>query len=911
MKKYIVITFLLFSISVFSQNVRLEGIVKDTTNTPLEMANVMAVNQVTKAVDAYSITNDKGKFLLNLNANSTYNVRITFLGLKTKTLTIVTKTENITQSVTLSSDATELAGVEVVREMPVSIKGDTIIYNADSFKNGTERKLEDVLKKLPGVEVNKDGEIEVEGKKVQKIMVEGKDFFDGDTKIATKNIPADALDKIQVLRNYNEVTNLKGLENNEENVAINIKLKEGKKNFWFGDMTAGIGVANEDDRHILNPKLFYYSPKYSINVIANFNNIGELPLTMQDYFKFTGGFKNMMKKGGTNFNVSSNDLGILGLRNDRAAAIDTKFGAANFSYNPSKAWTISGFGIFSANETDLQTYSKTVRTDKLLSGSSTIITENSQNISNQQNNLGLFKLSSSYVPSAKVHFDYDGLLKISNQNEKTNIVSSIFNDVHTSKKQKPFSFNQNLNYYYTLDDKNVFAFEMQHLYQEENPFYNANLFKDITIIPPPFIDLIDYNNDQNRNDINQNRFVKTNKVDAKLDYYYMVTPKSNINVTVGNTNSYQNFDSHIFQILDNGFQNDLTHSENNNDVNYAFNDAFLGLHYKFIQGKFTFNPGVSAHAYSMKNEQLGSKYKQTFYRFLPDVYALWQLKKSESLTYNFSLANNFTDINKLAEGYLVPNYNSLFRGNRSLENSLSQVHSLRYFKYNMFNFENIFANISYSMQVDAVKNKAVLTSVNQVSSAVNINSNFADETISGTGAYGRSFLRYYKANARVNLNWSKFNNIRVNPDDSEFIQTTESFIQSYTVSFSTNYKEFPNLELAYNFAVNDNFSDTFYTDAPSVKLEYYFFNAFSFTSEYTFYNNRNKSKTVQNEYDFLSANLMYQKKNSKFEWKLSATNLLNTTSLNDSSFNQLGGSSNFSSYIVQPRYVILSLKYNL
>lgn len=913
MKKIILLLALIASISTFSQNVRFEGIIKDTTNVPLEMANVMAVNKATKAVDAYSITNDKGKFLLNLNPNAVYNVRITFLGLKTKNLTIETKTENIVQNVILSADANELAAVEIVREMPVSIKGDTIIYNADSFKNGTERKLEDVLKKLPGVEVNKDGEIEVEGKKVQKIMVEGKDFFDGDTKIATKNIPADALDKIQVLRNYNEVTNLKGLENNEENVAINIKLKEGKKNFWFGDMTAGIGVADEEDRYIINPKLFYYSPKYSINVIGNFNNIGELPLTMQDYFKFTGGFKNMMKKGGTNFNVSSNDLGIMGMRNDRAAAIDTKFGAANFSYNPSKALTISGFGIFSANETDLETNSKTTRTDKSSDGNTVVITENKQEISNQKNNLGLFKLSSSYVPSEKVHFDYDGLLKISDQDENSSVLSSIFNDVYTNKKQKPFSFSQNLNYYYTMDDKNVFAFEMQHLYQDENPFYNANLDKSVSpfFLPPPFTSLTGYDNLQGRNDVNQDRFVKTNKIDAKLDYYYMVTPKSNINITLGNTNSYQNFDSHIFQVLDNGSQNFLNSPENNNDVNYAFNDAFLGLHYKFIKGKFTFNPGVSAHAYSMNNEQLGSEYKKTFYRVLPDVYALWQLKKSETLTYNFSLANNFTDINKLAEGYLVSSYNSLFRGNRTLENSLSQVHSLRYFKYNMFNFENIFANISYTKQVDAIKNRALLAGVTQVSSAVNMNSNFADETISGNGAYGRSFLRYYKASARVGLNWSKYNNIRVNPDNSEFFQTTKSFTQSYNVSFSTNYKEMPNIELAYNFSVNDNFSDTFYTDAPSVTLEYYFLDAFSFTSEYTFYNNRNKSKTVNNEYDFLSANLLYQKKNSKWEWKLSATNLLNTTSLNDSSFNQLGGSSSFSSYVVQPRYVILSLKYAL
>ena len=110
---------------------------------------------------------------------------------------------------------------------------------------------------------------------------------------------------------------------------------------------------------------------------------------------------------------------------------------------------------------------------------------------------------------------------------------------------------------------------------------------------------------------------------------------------------------------------------------------------------------------------------------------------------------------------------------------------------------------------------------------------------------------------------------------------------------------------------NDFFSDTFFVDSPSVTLEYYFLDAFSFTSDYTFYHNRNKDNTINNEYDFLNASLIYQKKDSKWEYKLSATNLLNTTSLNDSSFSQLGGSSSFSQYIIQPRYIILSLKYNL
>ena len=903
MKKIILLLVLLLSGTIYAQSVKVTGILKDTDNLVIETANVMAVNQATKAMDAYNITSEKGEFSLNLKPNTEYIIKAGYIGYAPFEKKITTTKENMTFDIVLTGSNT-IETVEIVKEMPVRISGDTIIYNSDSFTNGTEKKLEDVLKKLPGVSVNKDGEIEVEGKKVQKVMVEGKDFFDGDTKIATKNIPADALDKIQVLRNYNEVSNLKGLENNEDNVAINIKLKEGKKNFWFGDMMAGAGVGDTEDRSILNPKLFYYSPKYSVNLIGNLNNIGELPLTMQDYFKFTGGFKNMMKKGGSNFGVSSNDLGIMGMRNNRAKNIDAKFGAANFSYNPSKAWTISGFGIYSYNKTDLQTDNIYNRTDKLPDGTTINITETRQDNSKQKTNLGLFKISSSYVPSAKMHLDYDALLKTSDQLENQNVISSLQGNIFTEKSQKPLSVSQNLNYYYTLNDKNVFAFEVQNLFQQEDPFYNANLQTQ------PFA-LTGYNVIQSRNDINQNRFVKTNKTDVKFDYYYMVTPKSNINVTIGNTYSYQNFNSNIFQILDNGMQNNLTNSSNTNDVNYAFNDAFIGLHYKMLFGKFTLNPGVSIHQFNTNDTQLNSSNKMSFNRVLPDFYALWQMKKSQSLTYNFSLTNNFTDIVKLAQGYVFSNYNSLYSGNRFLENSVSQVHSLRFFKFSMFNMENIFANFTYTKQTDIITNRALLTGVNQVSSSVNMNSNFPQESLTGMFNYGRSFARYFKANAGANLNWSKNNNIRVNPDNSEYIQNTESFTQNYDIGFSTNFKKLPNIELAYDFTINDFQNQIYYVDNPSVTLEYFFLDAFSFTSEYSFYHNRNKAKTIDTEYDFLTASFSYQKKDSKLEYKLSATNLLNTTSLNDSSFNALGGSTNFSSYYVQPRYIILSLKYNL
>ncbi len=895
MKKTILLALTFITSFSFSQSVKLDGFIIDTGKNPLEMANVMAVNQATKGMDAYAITSDKGKYALSLKANTTYSIKVSFLGMQSKEITITTKSANLSEDIVLEEGGIELKGVEIVREMPVSIKGDTIVYNADSFKSGTERKLEDVLKKLPGVEVNADGQIEVEGKKVTKLMVEGKDFFDGDTKLGVKNIPADAIDKIQVLRNYNEVGALKGLGNDQDNVAMNIKLKSGKKNFWFGDMTAGTGVAHKESRFLVNPKLFYYNPKYSVNVITNFNNIGELPLTIQDYFKFTGGFKSMMAKGGSNFNVSSNDLGISLLRNNRAKEIKTQFGATNFAYNVNKAWTLSGFGILSSSQTDLETKSQSTI---LASG----VQQKIQEVANQKNNLGLFKLSSTYKPNTKLQFDYDVLTKISKQNEinstfREKIIGSTVTpeNIFTTKKQDPTSVNQNMSLYYTKNDKNIFAFEGQYLYQDENPFYNANLQSQPFSFPG-------YTSGESRNDLNQNRFVKTNKIDAKLDYYYMVTPKSNINVTFGNTNSHQNFNSNIFQILDNGTTNNLTNPINNNHVKYDFNDAFLGLHYKILSGKFTFTPGVSLHTYNTKNEQLGTSFSQNFFKVLPDFFALYQIKKAETLTYNFSLNNDFTDINQLASGYVLSNYSALFQGNRTLENATSQVHSLRYFKYNMFNFENIFANASYSRKVNAVKTNAAFADVNQFSTPYN--SNFADETLSGMGSYGRSFHKNYKASTNVSFNWAKFNNIQ-----NSLASTTESFTQNYTVKASTNFKNMPNIELGYNYLINKYSGSTFYTDKPFARLDYYFLKSFSFVSEYEFYHYYNKNKTVQNEYDFLSASMIYQKKDSKWEYKLAATNLLNTKSLNDDSFSQF--STRTSQYSVQPRYVIFSIKYNL
>jgi hypothetical protein len=352
MKHKITLLLLLVVATTFAQ-IKLEGVVKDSIGNPLELANVIAINQETKILDSYGITNDAGRYKLYLKENSKYEIQVSYIGMKTAKEFVDTKSENIDKNVTLYQDDA-LDEIELTYEMPVTVKGDTLVYNADSFNTGTERKLEDVLKNLPGVEINDDGQIEVEGKVVSKVMVEGKDFFDGDTKLATKNIPSNAVDKVQVLKNYAEVGQLSGVTNNQDNIAINIKLKEGKTNFWFGNITAGAGDSPNNGLYLFQPKLFYYSPNYSINIIGDLNNLGEVAFTRRDYFNFSGGFRGPSRSSGTNINLGSNNLGFLTAQNGKAKDIETKFGAANFSWSPNKALDLSGFAIIANTKTELQ-----------------------------------------------------------------------------------------------------------------------------------------------------------------------------------------------------------------------------------------------------------------------------------------------------------------------------------------------------------------------------------------------------------------------------------------------------------------------------------------------------------------------------------------------------------------------------
>ena len=916
MKKHLFLLFIFTNSMIFSQ-IKMTGKVTDSIGTPLELANIILINSESNTLETFAMSDDKGNYKLSLKKNTSYNLQVSYIGMSTFSQMLETKDDDIFKNFSLQSN-NQLDAVELTYEMPVVISGDTLVYDADSFKTGTERKLEDVLKNLPGVEINDDGEIEVEGKAVTKVMVEGKDFFDGDSKIASKNIPSNAVDKVQILKNYAEVGQLSSVQNNQDNIAINIKLKKGKDKFWFGNILAGSGESpnytqNQDlDLYIFQPKLFFYSPTYSINVIGDLNNIGEQAFTRRDYWNFSGGFNRPSGKSGTNISLGNNNLSFLQLQNNRAKDINTEFIAVNSSFSPSKKLDYSAFLILTNSETKIQQNNSTQYVGLI----DNIPDENTQTNTSQTSELGIGKFSLKFNPNVNNQVDYEVLGRVTNEFQDQNYLSSVIGSIEQLDEAETFSINQNLNYYYTLNEKNIFALEAQHQLKDEDPFYNA-LLENNNNYQSTAIGL-GLDNSFPFYNIAQDKRVKSNQLDAKVDYWNILNKKSDLNLTLGTIYSKQDFDSEIFQYLSEYDENIYNPTSlvnegfDSNDVSYLFNDLYLGLHYRLKTGKFTISPGFTAHSYNSENNQSGPDdsnffYKKSFFKILPDFNMIIQLKDSESLRLNYAMRTQFTDITKIARGLVLNNYNSLFIGTQDLQNAVSHNISLNYYSFNLFNYTNVYAGINYNKSIDQIRN---LTSFESVIATSNpFNSSFADENLSVYGRYQRSFGKI-RGTLGTSLNLSKFNQfIR----DTSAPSLNETFSQSYNSSIRTLFKNAPNIEAGIKYSVSEtnigSLETKYFTESPFVEFDALILKSFTFRTNYSTTKFKDQN-TVLNNYKFFDASLSYRSdEESKWEFEIKATNLLDTKSQSQSSVSNISVST--SEYFIQPRFITLRLIYTL
>lgn len=878
-KKYQVLVFFFISTSIFSQKIILKGNVKDNQNRPLSYANVIAKPKNISKKMKFAITDEEGYYRLFFNQGDTVTISIIHLGYKKISHNFIAE-KSTTKDFRLDISNEELD--EIIIEAPVKVRGDTITYNTDKFITGEERKLKNVLKKLPGVEVSKNGEVTVLGKKVTKMLVDGKKFFGGNSKLAVDNIPADAVGGVDVIDNYNEIAFLKNLSDSEE-MAMNIKLKENKKRFIFGDIEVNKGNSNFF-KTLSN--LFYYSPKININFIGNINNIGIRAFTYRDYLGFRSTinpvFGGKLNWRNSNFSEFLKDKDVL--------ESNQKFGAFNIVRSKEKL-NMSSFLIFSKSDTKniFQTQNNYSTFNEL---------RNSENLIDNLIGIGRYNLQ--YSPIKNERWLVNTELKLNNNNVDNQISSTANSNevnVFTNRDLNTQKINQIFEWHKRYSDSHTSSSVLNYNYQKNNRF---NLWNTNDEILQGLIPIIQ---GQDNLTLHQNIYSEKHSLGFIFKYFWEINNNNHLYITLGNSYLKHLFKTRDFQLLDNNDTNDFSPEGFNNDLQFTLNDFFIEQNYKFNLGILTINQGLEIHKFNWRIEQSNLVQKSKII-LLPKLSAKIQFNKSKKILFNYRLRSSFSDASKFANRFYLRSYNSVFKGNAAISNNLFHNASLYYSRFSLYRGLIFSTNINYTKQTKGNQNTVEFDGVNQF---------LTTQMFDNPSESIRIRSSIYK----------KINNIRYKFDgtisSAKFIQKIDNLFQtnknenySYSIGFETLYENFPTIDIGFKRTIGkftSNNTSRFIINEPFFTFGYDFWKGFIFSFDYRLYDYKNKSLNQKNKFDTANFTLSYQKENSAWTYKVFSNNIFNTRFKRNFRFNQylISDTKTF----ILPRVIMIGIGYNL
>ncbi|QXP77383.1 carboxypeptidase-like regulatory domain-containing protein [Winogradskyella sp. HaHa_3_26] len=892
--KYIVVTLLFlagFSSFINAQQIKVSGKVSDTLQNPLSYSNILAIPKADDQDVKFAITENDGSYKLGLAKNQTYELTVSYLGYKPQTIIITTTDQNLSKNFILKENPDQLDEVNIKYTPPITVKKDTITYDVSKFVTGEERKLRDALKKLPGVEVDRAGNVMVNGKKVTKVLVENKTFFTGNSKLAVNNIPADAVEKIEVLDNYNEVAMLKGLQDSEV-MAMNILLKEDKKKFVFGDIEAGAGI---EERYLLHPNLFYYSPKTNVNFIGDLNNQGIKSFSFRDYLEFEGGFGKLLDDAGNYFSLFNSDFAQY-LNNQDFTDNTNQFGALNIRQSVSKHTDISGYLITSNSKT--QTASNTLNSYQNIADP---FTEDRTVANNLNNFFTIGKVTVDYDPTYKQDFAYNAFVKVTN-NDSHGLVNTVTlnesNNITTLTDVTALNLKQNITYSRKLSKAHTATLEATYNFQNDKPITEWLTNQQILQGLIPLEDDAVYN-------ILQTKRSTSHNFNAIIKDYWVINNFNHLYTSLGVNTSFNDFYNEDVQLLNDGSINNFSSAGFGNDFGYSFIDTYLGLEYKFQIGIATFKPAVFYHGYLWRTQQFEDS--ETFSKnlVLPQFTTKVEFNNSEKLNFKYKLNARFPGINQLANNFVLSNFNSVYRGNNQLENQLYHSATLSYYKFSLFRGLNFNLNTSFNKRLKTIKTVSELNGIESFNTTTMFDQPEHNWVLSGRISKKINKISY---NLSSRFSYNDFYQIL---NDETNLNISKSIAS--TIGIETSFKNYPNVEINYtkdfnNYKALNNVSN-FENDQLEVILEYDFLKDFIFKADYTFDNYNNKSLDTKTTFDTANASLFYQIEDSPWGFEINATNLFDTRFKQQNSFNAFVISD--SRTFILPRIVMFKVSYKL
>ncbi len=780
----------------------IEGHIVSAADEPIELATVLLLNKKDSVMAGFSVTNPKGRFKVDDVAAGDYILNITFLGYSdiNKELTVA---GNIDLGV-LKLEESGLTISDIVvsaQHIPVQIKGDTVQYNSAAFKTRPSANVEELLKKLPGVEVDEDGTITAHGEEVESVLVEGKEFFGSDPTVATKNLPANAVDNVQVFDKDSDMAEFSGIDDGESIKTINLVLKEGKKAGYFGNASIGAG---SDDRYEGKFNINRFTSKTQLSAIGMANNVNKQGFSFREYISFMGGLGSLMSGGGR----SDSGLPIANGLGD--GFVTTGAGGLNYNVEIGKKVDINSSYFFNSIKNDIsqevsrqtlieeggfnttqiaqlvnlnKNHRLNARIESKLDSSQQLITTiragwNNGNSTSQSNSNNLSE-SDQFISGG----DYD------NSSDGTQLNATLSSTYMKRYKKKGRLFTANGSYTYNDSDSEADL-------NSVNTIFRNNQNVTTTVIQQQL-----QSNQQNNYTI-------------KASYTEPIGKRRYLQINASRSNNKNDFDKDFYDVLLQGNTDPILTINEQLSNNYLRDFTFnrVGANIKFNTNSSSLTTGVSLQ-HSDLNGQLRDEdmiITQDYYYLLPTLFFNKDISASRSLRIRYNTNIREPSLEQLQP--IVDNSNPLniYVGNPNLRPAYRHNLRLDYNGYSQFSNVGFFGRVNTTYTKNNITNTKSIDEF-FVQTTMPVNTAYALSTSLNTTLFAP--LKFIRHRINISNNISYNNSILfVNGQENKVTRTTDRI----SLTLDNWKKDFIDIE----YGTRLRFNKTAYSESSNLNQSY-------------------------------------------------------------------------------------------
>lgn len=823
-----IVLFIISSFTSIAQNT-IKGIVKDNKNNEfMPFANIMVYNTDETKLITYTITNQKGMYSLKI-ANDTYIFKVSFLGYNTISVKKNVSTDT-TFNFKLKAQNTELEEIIIEdKAIDLVIKDDTVRYNLKSLTTGKEANLKEILKKLPGIEIDENGKIKANGKKIDKLLIAGKEFFGDQHQLATENISSEMVNGIALLNNFKDFDNLNPNEKSAK-TAMNIEIKEEYKGKIKGNITLAGGYRN---KYEIISNWYTFTTKFNFFLIASGNNIGKQTFSFLDYINFQGGISKFMG-GQSHREINGDDLPSFLFTDDEIKSKDEQILALNGSYQGNEKFKVNSYIIFNRSNTKKE---ELIKQTYLIKNKG--FTRNLQQISNNTFWVNNSFLDIYYKPKSKSSFNYSANFSPQKSNKLKNNV--LFNQSFNSEYNNVnYSFNQALSY-----KQKVKKF-----------FLNTNLYHKLK------------NKDENLNILSDKEFLDltfNNKIYSAIQDINKLSNNYGLNTSLS-SKIFKNTSGFLtYNISKNNdfFKTNIINNNLKNNINLKTLEHFIGLSFSNnSKSLFFYRIGANYNFLNIQEHKIDD--------ILPFANIKLNFSSRHYLNLSYNKSITIATIENLINNPYIHDFNSFIANQNIFCNTFTTKHQfhLKYSIYDEFSGTLFELDGKYNMR----NNEITQNTINKKKYYTNFYS-LSDkyDDWSGEILFNKSFSIMP---LKLNL-WSYYllnNNGRFIENQPTNFKYEKFFSQ---LKLSSKFKKWFNFEIGYNFKFskisNRDMVTEFTLNKPYTKLlfDYKQFNL-TIIASYEDY----KSNLLNRNFVRIDPSVHFKSLNKKWEFYIKAKDIL-------------------------------------